>query len=51
MFSRERVAGERVKALRHFVLYPRMDEKVQFARLLHGSHELTRHVPLALQGK
>lgn len=31
MFSRERVAGERVKAPRHFVLYRYMDDKVEFA--------------------
>jgi toxin ParE1/3/4 len=49
MFSLERVAGERVKAPRHFVLYRHMDEKVEFARLLHDSRDLVRHVPLALQ--
>lgn len=51
MFSRERVAGERVKAPRHFVLYRYMDEKVEFARLLHDSRDLARHLPLALQDK
>lgn len=51
MFSRERVAGERVKAPRHFVLYRHIDEKVEFARLLHDSRDLARHIPLALQGE
>jgi len=49
MFSRERVAGERVKAPRHFVLYRHIDEKVEFARLLHDSRDLARHVPPVLQ--
>jgi len=49
MFSRERVAGERVKAPRHFVLYRRMNEKVEFARLLHDSRDLARHVRQALK--
>ncbi len=49
MFSRERVAGERVKAPRHFVLYRHIEEKVEFARLLHDSRDLARHVPAVLQ--
>ncbi len=49
MFSRERVAGERVKAPRHFVLYRHINEKVEFARLLHDSRDLARHVPPVLQ--
>ncbi len=47
MFSRKRVAGERVKAPRHFVLYRHIEEKVEFARLLHDSRDLARHVPSA----
>jgi toxin ParE1/3/4 len=49
MFSRERVEGERVKAPRHFVLYRHMDDKVEFARLLHDSRDLARHVPAGLR--
>jgi toxin ParE1/3/4 len=49
MFSRERMAGERVNAPRHFVLYRHMDEKVEFARVLHDSRDLARHVPALLQ--
>jgi plasmid stabilization system protein ParE len=49
IFSRERVAGERVKAPRHFLLYRHMNEKVEFARLLHDSRDLVRHIPLELQ--
>lgn len=45
MFSRDRVAGERVKAARHFVLYRHFGEKVEFARLLHDSRDLTRQLP------
>jgi toxin ParE1/3/4 len=48
IFSRERVAGERVKAPCHFVIYRQIDEKVEFARLLHDSRDLARHVPAAL---
>ena len=44
MFSRERV-----KAPRHFVLYRHINEKVEFARLLHDSRDLARHVPPVLQ--
>ena len=49
MFSRDHVAGERVKAPRHFVLYRYVDEKVEFARLLHDSRDLARHVPATLK--
>jgi toxin ParE1/3/4 len=49
IFSRNRVAGERVKAPRHFLLYRHMDQKVEFARLLHDSRDLARHVPPRLQ--
>lgn len=48
-FSRERVAGERVNAPRHFLLYRHIGAKVEFARLLHDSRDLARHVPAALQ--
>jgi plasmid stabilization system protein ParE len=46
--SLERVAGERVKAPRHFVLYRQVGEKVEFARLLHDSRDLAGHVPTVL---
>lgn len=45
MFIRERVIGEWVKAPLHFVLYRHIDGKVEFARLLHDSRDLARHVP------
>lgn len=48
-FSRARVTGERVKAPRHFVLYRHTGLKVEFARLLHDSRDLARHVPQELQ--
>jgi toxin ParE1/3/4 len=51
IFSREWVAGERVKVPRHFVLYRHVDEKVEFGRLLHDSRDLARHVSAALQDK
>ncbi len=46
-FSRERVDGERVKAVRHFVLYRCLGQKVEFGRLLHDSRDLT--LPLAAE--
>lgn len=49
VFSRERVAGEQVKAPRHFLLYRHMGEAIQFARLLHDSRDLARHIRAALQ--
>lgn len=48
-FSRERVDGERVRTPRHFVLYRYKDQRVEFARLLHDSRDLARHMPTALQ--
>ena len=51
MFSRDRGLGERVKAPRHFVLYRHVDEKIEFARLLHDSRDLARHVPAALKNE
>ena len=48
MFSRERVVGEQVKAPRHFVLYRHIGENVEFARLLHDSRDLGRHIPATL---
>ena len=43
--SRARVAGETVKTPRHVVLYRFAGEGVEFARLLHDSRDLTRHMP------
>lgn len=45
LFSRERVLGEQVKAPRHFMLYRQLGETVEFARILHDSRDLPRHVP------
>ena len=45
MFSRERVSGERVRSPRHFVLYRYTVHRTEFARLLHDSHDLQRHLP------
>lgn len=50
-FSRERVAGKTVKAPRHFVLYRFAGEAVEFARLLHDSRDLARHLPPEFQTK
>jgi toxin ParE1/3/4 len=50
-FSRNRVVGKRVQEPRHFVLYRYQKAKVSFARLLHESRDLTRHVPPALLGE
>jgi len=44
-FSRERVPGERVKTPRHFLLYRFAGGAVEFARLLHDSRDLARHLP------
>ena len=43
--SRDRVTGERVKSPRHFILYRYAEDKVEFARLLHDSRDLSRHRP------
>ena len=45
MYSRDRVSGERVKAPRHFILYRYADDRIEFARLLHDSRDLARHLP------
>ncbi len=50
-FSRERVAGERVKAPRHFVLYRHVGDNVEFARLLHDSRDLAQHVPAVVRAE
>ena len=51
IFSRDRVAGERVKSPRHFVIYRHTDDKVEFARLLHDSRDLARHLPAVPSGR
>jgi toxin ParE1/3/4 len=50
-FSRDRVAGERVKTPRHFVIYRHVGDKVEFVRLLHDSRDLARHVPKAFRAE
>lgn len=45
MSSRDRVSGERVKSPRHFVLYRYTNGRIEFARLLHDSRDLERHLP------
>ncbi len=45
-FSRDRVAGEKVRMPRHFVLYRYSSGAVEFARILHDSRDLARHLPL-----
>ena len=42
--SRERVAGDRVKTPRHFVLFRVVAGGVEVLRLLHDSRDLARHV-------
>jgi toxin ParE1/3/4 len=45
-FSRDRISEQdRVKVPRHFVLYRYAGERVEFARLLHDSRDLQRHLP------
>jgi toxin ParE1/3/4 len=44
-FSRDRVAGEKVRTPRHFVLYRFSGGAVEFARILHDSRDLMRHLP------
>ena len=43
--SRERVAGERVKTPRHFLVYRVADSHVDVLRILHDSRDLARHLP------
>jgi toxin ParE1/3/4 len=44
-YSRDNVRGERVKQPRHFILYRYTDSFIEFARLLHDSRDLERHLP------
>jgi toxin ParE1/3/4 len=44
-FSRDRVAGEKVRTPRHFVLYRFSGGAVEFARILHDSRDLARQMP------
>lgn len=44
-FSRDRVAGEKVGTPRNFVLYRYSGGAVEFARILHDSRDLARHLP------
>ena len=46
--SRHRVAGQAVKAPRHFILYRIIDGSIEFARLLRDSSDLSRHLPVGL---
>ncbi len=43
--SRDRVAGQPVKAPRHFILYRVVGGSIEFARLLRDSSDVTRHLP------
>lgn len=44
--SRSRVAGEKVKTPRHFVLYrSRSDGTIEVGRILHEGRDLVRHLP------
>lgn len=43
--SRDRVAGDRVKAPRHFLLYRIKPGRVEVLRILHDSRDLAQHVP------
>jgi plasmid stabilization system protein ParE len=43
--ERNHVAGDTVKAPRHFVLYRFAGKAVEFARLLHDSRDLAQHLP------
>ncbi len=43
--SRDRVAGDRVKTPRHFLLYRRYDDILDVVRILHDSCDLAQHLP------
>jgi toxin ParE1/3/4 len=43
--SRDRVAGDRVKAPRHFLLYRVVSIHVEVLRILHDSRDLVQHLP------
>lgn len=43
--SRDHVAGDRVKAPRHFVLYRTTEQEISVLRILHDSRDLARHLP------
>ena len=43
--SRDRVAGDRVKAPRHFLLYRIDGSHVEVLRILHDSRDLAQHLP------
>jgi len=44
--SRDRVAGDRVKTPRHFLLYrQRSDDILDVVRILHDSRDLAQHLP------
>jgi toxin ParE1/3/4 len=45
MFSRDRVHGQPVKNPRHVIVYRYAGKRVEFARLLHDSRDLERHLP------
>lgn len=46
LFSRDHVAGDRVKEPRHLLAYGlRKDGVIEVARVLHDSRELARHLP------
>jgi toxin ParE1/3/4 len=44
-FSRDRVAGPKVKAPRHFLLYRIKQQVVEVSRVLHDRRDLARHIP------
>jgi plasmid stabilization system protein ParE len=45
--SRERVAGDRVKATRHFLKYRVVAVRVEVLSILHDSWDLAQHLPQA----
>jgi len=42
--SRERIAGDRVKAPRHFLMYRIAGVRVEMLRILHDSRDLAQHL-------
>jgi len=50
-FSRSRVAGETVKAPRHFLAFRATALRLVIVRVLHDSRDLARHLLAALQGE
>jgi toxin ParE1/3/4 len=45
LFSRDQVAGDRVNAPRHFLVYRVVSDSVEVLRIIHDSRDLAQHLP------